>query len=51
MIRARTVVAVPPGAGAATASGEADAMQAEYDGPPIPEDITGKELDRAVIAS
>ncbi len=25
-------------------------IQAQYDGPPIPEDITGKELDRAVIA-
>lgn len=27
---------------------ERTAVQAEYDGPPIPEDITGKELDRAV---
>ncbi len=26
------------------------AVQAQYDGPPIPEDITGKELDRAVVA-
>jgi len=29
---------------------ERTAIQATYDGPPIPEDITGKELDRAVAA-
>ena len=27
---------------------ERSAIQAQYDGPPIPDDITGKELDRAV---
>ena len=29
---------------------ERSAVQAVYDGPPIPEDVTGKELDREVVA-
>ena len=44
---ARTAPAARPGAGGATTCPrrERTAVQAEYDGPPIPDDITGKELD------
>ncbi len=34
----------------ATARAERTEAQARYDGPPLPEEITGKELDRSVLA-
>ena len=47
---ARTAREAPPANGAATncPRSERTAVQAEYDGPPIPDDITGNELDRVV---
>ena len=50
---ARTARAAPPGTGAATSCPrrERTAVQAEYDGPPMPDDITGQELDRAGLAT
>lgn len=36
------------GAARRSESGDRSAEQARYDGPPLPEDVTGRELDRAV---
>ena len=52
---ARTAPAARRGAGGATTCPTVERPprtedQAQYDGPPIPDDITGKELDRSVLA-